>query len=228
MDTTFTMTYNKMILTLLIGTVFLFTACQAPEPEMMPPTTTPQEPPVQETPPPTEPVGEAQDITVNGDVIPAERISQVQEQLGQFSGEAVSADEAAQYLIEETLLRQEASRQGLQPTPQEVEDSIEDQLAFQGITLEEFQETLQPGEYEQILQEQANQLAIQALQEALTPEPTEEEIAMVYEENRELFEAEGMSEEDAREEIIVFIRQEQGQQVLQALINELVSQAIIE
>ncbi len=206
---------------LLMGVALLFVACQAP-PEA-PTTTTPIEPP---TTPVETPQEEVQGVTVNGDAIPAERIQEVQQQLGQFTGQQISAEQATQYLIEELLLLQEAQRRNLVPSQTEVETAIQNQLAMQEVSLEEFQETLQPREYENIIAEQTNQLSIQALQQDVTPQPTEEQIAEVYEENQELFA--DISEEEAREQIIQFLSQAQSQEALAELLEELFANADIQ
>ncbi len=214
---------KKIIVALLIGVAFLFAACQTPVEPTTPPTT--------ETPPvevPVPPVTQAASVTVNGDTIPAERVQQTQEQLQQFTGEPVSTEEATQYLIEETLLLQEARERGLEPTIQEVETEIEEQLAMQGMSREELQAALSEEEYQQLFTQQQNQMSIQALQQDLAPQPTDEEIAEVYEQNRELFEAEGISEEEARDDIITFLAQAQGQEALAALLEELLANAQIQ
>lgn len=207
---------------LLIGAAFMLAACQTPPPEETPPPTTPVEPIT------TPPMQQTQDVSVNGEVIPAERVQEVQTQLQGFTGEPISTEQATQYLIEETLLLQEARNRGLEPSEEEVQTEIDTQLAMQGMSSEELRETLSEEEYQALFTQQQNQMSIQALQQNLAPTPTEEEIAEVYEQNRDLFEAEGISQEEARDDIIAFLAQAQGQEALAQLLDELFANAEIQ
>ena len=216
------MIQNKTAMILLLGVTFLLVACQAP-PET-PTTTTPQIP--IETP--TTPVETAQGVTVNGEPVPAQRIQEVQMQLGQLTGQEVTMQEARQYIIEETLLLQEAERRGLTPSQAEVDAEIDLQLTMQGLSREELEQSIGSEEFAVLVEQQQSQMSIQALQEDLAPQPTEEEIAEVYEQNRELFDAEGVTQEQAREDIIAFLAQAQSQEALVTLLDELLETAEIQ
>ena len=120
---------------------------------------------------------------VNGEKILAEDVVEFQARYG-----IVSAEEALDHLITETLLLQEATKDGHVPTPEDVEFELNTQLAMAGMTRQDLEAQLELHEmsYDDYLKSFSRSMAIQRYLEH-TIEVTEEEARARYDELAELY-----------------------------------------
>lgn len=170
---------------------------------------------------------------VNGDEILRGEVLSFQQMFTQ-QGQQVSEQEILEQLINQKVVYQQAIAQGFDVTDQEAEMEIESQLAQQGVTLDEFKEQLeiQGASYEDQLNSIKRQISIQ---DYLSYELSEEQIEISDEDVQEYYDQyvleygeEALPLEEIEMQIRMVLQQDKEQEIVEALVQELVSNAIIE
>lgn len=200
---------HKTVVLALLVVVLAFAGCaqQADQPQ-------PDAPPQQQT-------GVA--ATVNGEEISTQEVQALQAELAQQAQTEVSEQQALEVAIQQVLLSQEAQRQGIQATREDVEALFEEQMQLQGQSLDDLKEQLGP-EYDQFVESYQQQLTIQELiNSQQAPAIPDEQVRAFYDENTEEFivENETLSFEEVEEDIRVFLEQQTQSQVLEQLTAQL-------
>lgn len=171
---------------------------------------------------------------VNGEEVYSNEVAELQEVFNQ-QGQEVSENEVLEQIINQKLISQEVEEKGYAVSNEEAEAVLEEQLAAQGSTLEEFKQQIeeQGVTYQEQLEYIKEQLATQNYladvidQESL--EVSEGESKEFY----EMYQDQESSEETATFEelepqIIATLQQQKEQQEIMALIQKLKETAEIE
>jgi hypothetical protein len=170
--------------------------------------------------------------TVNGEEITSEEVVAVQQSFLQ-QGQQVSEEDAIEQMINQKVLYQKVQDEGISVTTEEVESVIEQQLAMQGATLEDFKQQIetQGASYQDQIQNIKNQIATQKyLENALEGqefEVTEEEANEFYEMYKQQSSEEIPSYEELQPQIIATLEQQKQQEVVNSLVQKLKADADI-
>ncbi len=164
--------------------------------------------------------------TANGIEIYSDEVEMVRVQLQQQTGQQVTQEQALEQTITMKLLVSEAERRGHGATASDVEAFIE----AQGFPAEQLRSEIeaQGMDYEEFLEEQAEQLTLQNFVESLAEETTatEEDARQIFDE--QVAPTTNETYEEYREDILSFIREQQAIQEIQVLADELYMNAEIE
>ncbi|MEX0920029.1 MAG: SurA N-terminal domain-containing protein [Candidatus Pacearchaeota archaeon] len=175
--------------------------------------------------------------TVNGEEIRSGEVEQTQ-QSSASQGQQLSEEEATEQLINQKLLVQEAESKGYSVSTEDVEQRIEAQASQQGQTLEDVKNEIesQGFSYDELIESQKENLMLQNyLQDAMENQVEsvpEEELKEFYNQNKEMLTqgAQGQEApefEEVKEQLEMFLQQEQQQQVIGSIIQELRANADI-
>lgn len=172
---------------------------------------------------------------VNGEPVKQKQINFLRNQiiLSGASEQDVDMDRVLTTIINQELLVQEANRQGFTVTEEEAQAQIEMLASMQGINREQFESQLrQLGLTDDLLiEELQRQMAINQFQRVIAEQfdVSDEEARTFFEENREeLTQGFDITYEDAEVEIKNFLLEERVNEYLDALLQELRSNAQIE
>jgi hypothetical protein len=171
--------------------------------------------------------------TVNDKEILQEDVLLFQQSLEQ-QGQQVSEQEALEQLINQEVLYQEVNAQGYDVTDEEAESEIENQLAQQGMSLDEYKEQLESQEisYEEQLNSIKEQLNIQNY---IGSQISEDDLSVTVEEIQEYYdlyvqevgEDEVPPLEEIEDQIEMVVQQNKEQELVSFLVQELVENANI-
>jgi len=171
--------------------------------------------------------------TVNGEPILSSQVEQIQQDYA-MQGMQLTLEDAAEQVIDQEILFQEAEREGHSASIQEAEEIIEFQVMQQGQSIEDVKQQLkmQGLSYESILEDYRRQITLNSYVEDLLernlPEISEEELQAFYEENKAMLGDEIPSFEEVKDQLKMLLQQEQQQQIINAVIQELRDNADIE
>ena len=245
---------QKIIVFFSLFFVILVAGCSAPQDPMQ---TMPQEDsgvntPVEDTttssPPQNEipgtelptdvgitPDGDLSEVlaNVNGEEIIREDVVEIQELL-MMQGQQFSEQEALNQVIAQTLIQQDFESMNIELSEEEALSIIEEELAFQGLTLEEYQQQIEASgvsfseELENIIESLAFDQYVQQLIQNSNFEITHEDIQQYYELVAAQF-GEGLPPlEEMEDEIISMIESEFEQEILNQRVQELEQEANIQ
>lgn len=169
-------------------------------------------------------------IILNGEEIMSSEIRDIQSSLQMTSPQQITLSQAAEELVFQKVLVQEAERRDITITSEEVEQEIEAILVQQGRDLEGFRAEVeaQGMDYNAFLEQQKQGLQIERLAMAeVDEEVTDEEVLSFFEDNPQFFE-EGTEFEEVELLIRNHLTQEKSFEALIALGQALMMQADIE
>jgi len=182
---------------------------------------------------PTEPITGNVVATVNDDEIKSEDVVAAQQSLLQ-QGQQISEDDALEQVINQKVLEQKVQQENIVVTSEEAESVIEQQLAMQGATLDDYKQQVESMgvSYEAELENIKNQIATQQFLESQiegqTFDVTEEEAQEFYEMYKTQSPEEVPSYEELQPQIIVTLEQQKQQEAINILIQELRTTANVE
>ncbi len=176
--------------------------------------------------------------TVNGEEIRQEEIEQMQ-QSSASQGQQLSEEEATEQMINQVILSQKAEAQGYSISTEEVEQMIESQATQRGQSLKEVKQEIesQGFSYEEVIEGQKENIILQnylqdKIDEQISSIP-EEQLREFYDQNKEIF-TQGNQGQEApefegiKEQLEIFLQQEEQQQIINTLIHELRANANIQ
>jgi peptidyl-prolyl cis-trans isomerase SurA len=170
---------------------------------------------------------------VNGEEISSDEVAELQQALA-AQGQQVSAKEALEELISQQVLLQKVRDEGLTVSTEEVETYIEEQLASQGATLEDYKQQVesQGMSYEDQIESMKEQLAMQEYLENRLGnqsfEVTQEEAQTFYERYKAESTGDVPPYEEIESQIIATLQQQKQQQAMSQIVEELKESAAIE
>lgn len=170
---------------------------------------------------------------VNGENVTSKDVAEMQ-QLFLMQGQQVSEEEALEQVINQKVLDQKVQEENIIISDEEAESIIEQQLAPQGATLEDYkqqlasQEISYTEELESLKQEIATQKYLESQLEGQSFNVSEEETQQFYEMYKEQSAEEVPPYEELKDQIIATLQQQKQQQAINALIQELRLDANIE
>lgn len=170
---------------------------------------------------------------VNEEEIQAQQVAQVQQSL-MAQGLQVSEEEALDQVVAQTLLNQEVQNQGVEVSNEEAEQLIEEQLAPQNLTIEDYKEQVesQGASYSEELENVKGSLAVQKYIDELTQdvefEVTEEEINQYYQQYEAQMGNQTPPLEQVEPQIIQAIESEFQQEIVNERVQQLEEEADIE
>jgi len=182
---------------------------------------------------PTEPITGNVVATVNDEEIKSEDVAAVQQSLLQ-QGQQISEDDALEQVINQKVLEQKVQQENIVVTTEEAEFVIEQQLAMQGATLDDYKQQVESMgfSYEAELENIKNQLATQQFLESQlegqTFDVTEEEAQEFYEMYKTESPEEVSSYEELQSQIIATLEQQKQQEATSIIIQELRTTANVE
>ncbi len=142
-----------------------------------------------------------QGFSVNTEFIPQQDIDVILAQQ-RAQGMTSTEEEVRQYIIETTVLMQEAQRRGIMVTTEEIEDRLQRDSA--GLAL------LTQQEYEMVIEQERQERTFLLLGLQLVEQPSQElveQTTLLYEEVlREL----GYSEEEIQQEVLIYLMREEA------------------
>ncbi|MDD5086321.1 MAG: SurA N-terminal domain-containing protein [Candidatus Nanoarchaeia archaeon] len=218
----------------LMLSVIIISGCSAPETEenmqdyddIIPDETDNEDTPV-------EPKTSEVVAVVNGEEIESEEVTAVQ-QLFSMQGQQVSEEEALEQVINQKVLEQKVQEEGVTVTTEEAESAIEQQLAMQGATLDDYKQQIESQgiSYEAELENIKNQIAIQNYLETQLEgqsfNVTEEEAQEFYEMYKSQSSEEIPSYNELEPQIIATLKQQKQQEAITILVQELREDADVE
>lgn len=172
-------------------------------------------------------------VTVNGEDILREEVLSLQQMFAQ-QGQQVSEQEILEQLINQKVIHQQAISQGFDITDEAAEMEITAQLAQQGATLEDFKEQLelQGVSYSDQLDSIKKQISIENY---LFSQIGDNQIDISAEEVQEFYDEyvlgsgdEETTFEEVEMQIRMILQQDKELEIIEDLVQELVSNAIIE
>jgi len=182
---------------------------------------------------PTEPITGSVVAIVNDEEIKSEDVAAVQQALLQ-QGQQISEDDALEQAINQKVLEQKIKQENIVVTTEEAESVIEQQLAMQGATLDDYKQQVESmgSSYEVELENIKNQIATQQFLESQlegqTFDVTEEEAQEFYEMHKAQSPEEVPPYEELQAQIIATLEQQKQQEVTSSIIQELRTTANIE
>ncbi len=182
---------------------------------------------------PTEPITGNVLAVVNGEEIKSEEVTAIQ-QLFLQQGQQVSEEEALEQVINQKVLEQKVQEENIVVTTEEAESAIEQQLAMQGATLDDYKQQIESqgvsyeAELENIKSQIATQNYLQTQLEGQSFNVTEEEAQEFYEMYRSQSPEEAPSYEELKPQIIAQLEQQKQQEATSVLIQELRASANVE
>jgi multidrug efflux pump subunit AcrA (membrane-fusion protein) len=182
---------------------------------------------------PTEPITGNVVATVNNEEITSEDVAAVQQSLLQ-QGQQISEDDALEYVINQKVLEQKVQQENIVVTTEEAESALEQQLAMQGSTLDDYKQQVESMgvSYEAELENIKNQIATQQFLESQLEgksfDVTEEEAQEFYEMYKAQSPEEVLSYEELQPQIIATLEQQKQQEATSIIIQGLRTAAIVE
>ncbi|MFW5704956.1 MAG: hypothetical protein ACOCXG_03860 [Nanoarchaeota archaeon] len=182
---------------------------------------------------PTEPITSNVVAIVNNEEIKSEDVSAIQQSLLQ-QGQQISEDDALEQAINQKVLEQKVQQENIVVTNEEAESVIEQQLAMQGATLDDYKQQVESTgvSYDAELENIKNQIAIQNFLESQlegqTFDVTEEEAQEFYEMYKQQSPEEVPSYEELQPQIIATLEQEKQQEATSIIVQELRTTANVE
>jgi hypothetical protein len=170
---------------------------------------------------------------VNGKDITSDEVLEIQ-QLFLQQGQQVSKEDALEQAINQEILLQKVQDEKFVVSNQEAEASIEEQLAMQGATLEQYKQQLemQGVSYEEILDDLKLQIATQQYLEHEFKNETfnvsDEEALTFYETYKEQSPEEVPEFEELEDQIIATLQRQKQQEATNVLIQNLRQDADVE
>ena len=164
--------------------------------------------------------------TVNGEEITRDDVNTYR-QFFAAQGQQMSEEEAVELAIDLQVLAQEAEKQGYSPTPEEVEEVLEVQLAQRGATIDDLKEELrlEGRSYEETLETFQSEVAVQLYVRDTVPLPevNNSEAREFYEQNKEQLAVGGSvpSFEEVQGQITGFLQVEKHEEAISTLVQEL-------
>lgn len=169
--------------------------------------------------------------TVNGEEITSDEVSAVQQSLMQ-QGQQVSEEDALEQAINQELLSQKVQEE-ITVTTEEAESVIEQQIAMQNMTLEDYKQQVEmqgvsyDNELANIQEQIATQNYLGTALEGQDFEVTEEEVKEFYEMNKQQI-PENVTYEEVEPQITMSLQQQKQQEAISVLIQELRASANVE
>ncbi|MFP4523373.1 MAG: SurA N-terminal domain-containing protein [Candidatus Woesearchaeota archaeon] len=182
---------------------------------------------------PTEPITGKVVATVNDEEIKSEDVAAIQQALSQ-QGQEISEEDALEQVINQKVLEQKVQEENIVVTDEEAESMIEQQLAMQNTTLDDYQQQVesQGVSYEAELENIKNQIATQQFLESQLEgksfDVTEEEVQEFYETYKAQAPEEVPSFEELQPQIIATLEQQKQQEATSLIIQELRTSANVE
>jgi multidrug efflux pump subunit AcrA (membrane-fusion protein) len=182
---------------------------------------------------PTEPITGNVVATVNNEDITSEDVAAVQQSLLQ-QGQQISEDDVLEYVINQKVLEQKVQQENIVVTNEEAESVIEQQLAMQGVTLDDYKQQIESMgvSYESELENIKNQIATQQFLESQLEgqifNVTEEEAQEFYEMYKAQSPEEVPSYEELQPQIITTLEQQKQQEAISIIIQGLRTAANVE
>lgn len=182
---------------------------------------------------PTQPITSNVVAVINGEEIKSEEVSTIQQSLLQ-QGQQISEEEALEQVINQKVLEQKVQQENIVVSTEEAESAIEQQLAMQGATLDDYKQQIesQGVSYEAELENIKNQIAtqnyLQTQLEGQSFDVTEEEAQEFYEMYKAQSPEEVPSYEELKPQIIAQLEQQKQQEATSVIIQELRSNANVE
>jgi peptidyl-prolyl cis-trans isomerase SurA len=169
---------------------------------------------------------------VNGEEVTSSEVEEVEELFLQ-QGQQVSQEEALNQVVSEVVLSQKVEEEGVSVTTTQAETIIENQLASQNATLEQYKNQLQMQgiSYEKQLDSVKSQVATQKYLESKLDgkgiNVSEEEAKEFYETYKQQSQEELPAYEELKPQIVASLEQQKEQQMQNAIIEELKADANI-
>jgi multidrug efflux pump subunit AcrA (membrane-fusion protein) len=182
---------------------------------------------------PTEPITGNVVATVNDEEIKSEDVVAVQQLLLQ-QGQQISEDDALEQVINQKVLEQKVQQENIVVTTEEAESLIEQQLAIQGATLDDYKQQVESmgvsyeAELENIKNQIATQQFLESQLEGQTFDVTEEEAQEFYEMYKAQSSEEVPSYEELQPQIITTLEQQKQQEAISIIIQGLRATANVE
>ncbi len=170
---------------------------------------------------------------VNGEDITSEEVSEFQQTVLQ-QGQQISEEEVLEELINQKVLEQKVQQENIVVTSEEAESAIEQQLAMQGMTLDDYKQQLESmglsyeSELENIKDQIATQTYLNTQLEGETFNVSEEEAQEFYEMYKLQSPEDVPSYEELESQIIATLQQQKQQEAISSLIQELRADANVE
>jgi hypothetical protein len=171
--------------------------------------------------------------TVNNEEIKSEDVAAVQQSLLQ-QGQQISEDDALEQVINQKVLEQKVQQENIVVTTDEAESVIEQQLAMQGATLDDYKQQVESmgvsyeAELENIKNQIATQQFLESQLEGQTFDVTEEEAQEFYEMYKAQSPEEVPSYEELQPQIITTLEQQKQQEAISIIIQGLRATANVE
>jgi multidrug efflux pump subunit AcrA (membrane-fusion protein) len=182
---------------------------------------------------PTEPITGNVVAIVNNEEIKSEDVAAVQQSLLQ-QGQQISEDDVLEQVINQKVLEQKVQQENIVVTTEEAESVIEQQLAMQGATLDDYKQQVESRgvSYEAELENIKNQIATQQFLESQLEgqsfDVTEEEAQEFYEVYKAQSPEEVPSYEELQPQIIATLEQQKQQEAISIIIQGLRTSANVE
>lgn len=182
---------------------------------------------------PTEPITSNVVATVNNEEIKSEDVSAIQQTLLQ-QGQQISEDDALEQAINQKVLEQKVQQENIVVTNEEAESVIEQQLAMQGATLDDYKQQIESAgvsyeaELESIKIQIATQNYLESQLEGQSFDVTEEEAQEFYEMYKSQSAEEVPSYAELQQQIIATLEQQKQQEAINIIIQELRTTANVE
>lgn len=172
-------------------------------------------------------------VRVNGEEVIREEVIQAQ-QLLMMQGQQVTQEDALNQVIAQTLLLQDIKSQGIEVGDEEALELIEQELALQGLDLDQYREELESqglsfqNELENFKQGVAFDNYIEQLVSQQNLEISEEQVQEFYQNLQIEMENQLPPLEEIQEQVIELIQSQFEQEILNLKVQELQEEAEIE
>lgn len=165
--------------------------------------------------------GDSVAAMVNRQPITQEQVQEFQERIRAQSGQLINETVALDNLIANRLLVQDAKKQGIALSEEDVERMLTEELESRGTTLDAFRSELSPDQYTDMIKQTMERLSIMELGMSLV-NVTNETVQEFYEKNKQQLGNATM------QEIRQYLEQQAAQQALSQYAHILMQQAEIE